>query len=397
MCPSSDDNATIGQPVPSGTGWDINHLPDKTVSEVLIMSRENVYNFAAGPSTMPRSVLERAGAEISDYRGSGMSVMEISHRSAMFGEILEDAKSRLRRLMSIPDSHEILLLQGGGTLQFAAIPMNLMGEDGLADYAVTGNFSGIAAREATKYGRVNIACDSSDRNHCYIPSRLTLSKGARYFYYCANNTIFGTEWRTVPEVGDETLVCDMSSDILSRPVDVSKFGLIYAGAQKNMAPAGLTVVIIKKSLAGRQLDITPSVMSYDTLIEKNSMLNTPPCWCIYMLSLMLEWLESMGGVSEMDRLRRERSAIVYDVLDNSRLYKAHAERDSRSCMNVTFSAGSTELDALFVKDASSRGLVNLKGHRLTGGIRASLYNAMPVEGAVRLAEFMKQFEVEHHV
>lgn len=359
------------------------------------MSREKVYNFSAGPSMMPESVLKKAGSEICDYKGSGMSVMEMSHRSSLFGEIFAETKQKLRDALSVPDSHEILLLQGGATLQFAAIPLNLM--EKCADYAVTGNFSSIAAKEAAKYGRVNIACDSSDRGHSYIPSELKLSDTASYFYYCANNTIYGTEWQSVPDVGGRTIVCDMSSDILSRPVDVSRFGLIYAGAQKNMAPAGLTVVIVDKSLAGRQMDICPSVMSYDTLIKKDSMLNTPPCWCIYMLGLMLDWLDGIGGVAAMEQIKKQRAALIYDVLDNSRLYIPHAEKGSRSDMNVTFRTPSPELDALFVKGAAEAGLLNLKGHRLTGGIRASLYNAMPVEGAAALAEYMKKFEVEHNV
>lgn len=361
------------------------------------MSREKVYNFSAGPSMMPESVLQKAGAEIMDYKGSGMSVMEMSHRSSIFADIFSETKAKLRRALKVPDSYEILFLQGGATLQFAAIPMNLMGKPGCADYAVTGNFSTLAAKEAAKYGRVNIACDSSDKGHSYIPKELSLSEDASYFYYCANNTIYGTEWKHIPDVGDRTLVCDMSSNILSKPVDVAKYGLIYAGAQKNMAPAGLTVVIIDKALAGRELPICPSVMSYATLIEKDSMLNTPPCWCIYMLGLMLDWLESIGGVEEMEKLKSYRAKLLYDQLDESRLFIPHAQPDSRSDMNVTFRTGSDELDARFIKGASERGLLNLKGHRLTGGMRASLYNAMPVEGVEALIDYMKEFEVRHNV
>ncbi len=361
------------------------------------MSRKGVYNFSAGPSMMPESVLEKAKNEISDYNGSGMSVMEMSHRSKLFDDIFQATKAKLRRALSVPDSHEILFLQGGATLQFAAIPLNLMGEGKKADYAVTGNFSNLAAKEAEKYGSVHIACDSSDRGHSYIPDTLSLSADASYFYYCANNTIYGTEWQSVPDTKGETIVCDMSSDILSKPVDIGKFGLIYAGAQKNMAPAGLTVVIVDKALAGREMGICPSVMSYDTLIKKDSMLNTPPCWCIYMLGLMIDWLEGIGGVAEMEKIKKQRAALIYDVLDNSRLYIPHAEISSRSDMNVTFRTGSDELDAQFVKGAAERGLLNLKGHRLTGGMRASLYNAMPMEGAQALAQYMKEFEVKHHV
>ena len=240
---------------------------------------------------------------------------------------------------------------------------------------------------------------SADRDHSYIPaqSELKIGSDAKYFYYCANNTIYGTEWHYVPDTQDIPLVCDMSSDILSKPVNVSDFGLIYAGAQKNMAPAGLTVVIIDKSLAGKELAVCPSVMSYDTLIKKDSMLNTPPCWCIYMLGLMLDWLESMGGVAGMESIKSERAAKLYDFLDNSKLFIPHAERDSRSDMNVTFRTGNDALDADFVKGASKHGLLNIKGHRLTGGMRASLYNAMPMEGIDALVGYMKQFEVEHNV
>ena len=363
------------------------------------MSDNRVYNFAAGPSMMPEAVLKRAGEEICNFRGTGMSVMEMSHRSPAFADIFKETKQKLRDALSIPDNYAILMLQGGATLQFSSIPLNFMGEKRVADYAVTGNFSGIAARQARKYGTVNIACDTSDEDHSYIPdnSSLKLTPGASYFHYCANNTIYGTEWQYVPETNGVPIACDMSSDILSKPIDVSRYGLIYAGAQKNMAPAGLTVVIVDKSLAGHQMNICPDVMSYDTLIKKDSMLNTPPCWCIYMLSLMLDWLESIGGVNAMAQIKKERSKIVYDVLDESKLYIPHARRDCRSDMNVTFRTPSDELDAEFVKGAAERGMVNLKGHRLTGGIRASLYNAMPIEGAKALAEYMKDFEAKHHV
>lgn len=356
---------------------------------------ERVFNFAAGPSVLPLEVLEKARDELLLFGESGMSVMEMTHRGKDFAAIFADAKSRLRRALSVPESHEILFLQGGATLQFAAIPMNLL-QGGSADYAVTGNFSGKAAREAEKYGSVHLACDTSSSGHSLIPSQqeLDLSSDAAYFYYCSNNTIYGTEWHYTPET-PSVLVCDMSSDILSRPVDVSRYGLIYAGAQKNMSPAGLTVVIIDRALAGRALDLTPEVMRYDVLIQNDSMLNTPPCWCIYMLSLQLEWMEKQGGVAAMEQLRRQRAALIYDVLDESRFYLPHARPDSRSFMNVTFRTPSADLDRLFVEGAAKQGLVNLKGHRLTGGIRASLYNAMPLEGAVRLAEYMKQFEVEN--
>ena len=360
------------------------------------MKREEVYNFAAGPSVMPSEALEKARDELMNFGGSGMSVMEMSHRSKIFDGIFHSAKDTLRDVLSVPDTHEILFLQGGATLQFAAIPMNLMGGYGSADYAVTGHFSGVAAKEAAKYGRVNLAADTSDRGHSYIPgqSELKLSGGS-YFYYCANNTIFGTEWQYVPETAGETLVCDMSSDILTRPVDFSKYGLVYAGAQKNMAPAGLTVVIVDKTLTGKALPITPQVMDYKILCEKDSMLNTPPCWCIYMLGLTLQWVKEMGGIPAMEELKKERAGLLYDYLDESRLFHPHAEKGSRSYMNATFRTGSEEKDAAFVKGAAEQGLLNLKGHRLTGGMRASIYNAMPVEGVRKLVEYMKKFEVEN--
>ena len=361
------------------------------------MAREQVFNFSAGPSVLPLPVLERAQAELTDYRGCGMSVMEMSHRSPVFQEIFDTTKQKLKAALSVPDTHEILFLQGGATLQFAAIPMNLL-EGGAADYAVTGNFSGKAAKEAEKYGAVRIAADTSGTGHDRIPRQdeLRLSEDAKYFYYCANNTIYGTEWQYVPET-KAPLVCDMSSDILSRPVDVGRYGLIYAGAQKNMAPAGLTVVIVDKSLLGRELPITPEIMSYRTLVKTDSMLNTPPCWCIYMLGLVLDWLAEQGGIAGMERRKRERAARLYDYLDNSSLFAAHAQPGSRSDMNVTFRTASAELDAAFVKGAAARGLVNVKGHRIAGGMRASLYNAMPMEGVEALIAYMKEFEGKNHV
>ena len=357
---------------------------------------ERPYNFAAGPAVMPESVLKKAQSELLSWHGCGMSVLEMTHRGSQFAEIFADAQERFRRLLSVPDTHEILFLQGGATAQFAAVPLNLMGEGGCADYAVTGNFSGIAAKEAAKYGGVHIAADSGDRGHSYIPRQeeLSLTPGAAYFHYCANNTIYGTAWDYVPRT-DAPLVCDMSSEIMSHPVDVSRYGLIYAGAQKNMAPAGLTVVIVGKELAGRELPITPQIMSYAKMIDTGSMLNTPPAWCIYMLGLTLAWVEEQGGVTEMERRKKERSALLYDVLCNSRFYRPHAEEHSRSDMNVIFRTPGEELDREFVKGASARGLLNVKGHRLTGGIRASLYNAMPLAGARALADYMKEFEGSH--
>ena len=296
--------------------------------------------------------------------------------------------------MNVPQGYKILFLQTGASGQFSMIPLNLIGKTGKADYAVTGNFSNLAYKEAQKYGQIHLAASSEDRDHSYIPaqSQLKLDPEASYFYYCANNTIYGTEWQYVPDTGSVPLVCDMSSDILSMPVDVSKFGLIYAGAQKNMAPAGLTVVIIKEELAGHELPYTPLIMNYKTMIDKDSMYNTPPCWCIYMLGLTLDWVEENGGLAGMEKLKWQRANMLYDTLDNSKLFRCHGEKGSRSGMNVTFRTGSEELDAKFVSQAAQAGFVNLKGHRKTGGMRASIYNAMPVEGVEKLCDFIKAFD-----
>ena len=358
------------------------------------MNDQRVYNFSAGPSMLPLSALERAASEITSYRGSGMSVMEMSHRSKVFLQIFEEAQDKLRRLMNVPEEYQILFLQTGATGQFSAIPLNLIGKTGKADYAVTGNFSNLAYKEAQKYGQINLAVSSADRDHSYIPrqEQIQLDPQASYFYYCANNTVYGTEWDYVPETGDVPLVCDMSSDILSMPVDVSKYGIIYAGAQKNMAPAGLTVVIIKKELAGHELPYTPVMMSYQAMIDKDSMYNTPPCWCIYMLGLTLDWVNENGGLEGMEKLKWQRANMLYDTLDSTRLFQCHAEKGSRSGMNVTFRTATPELDAKFVAEAAQAGFVNLKGHRKVGGMRASIYNAMPVEGVEKLCDFIKKFD-----
>ena len=344
---------------------------------------------------LPLSVLERAGAEITNYHGSGMSVMEMSHRSKVFIQIFEETQAKLRRLMKVPDNYKILFLQTGATGQFSMIPLNLIGKTGRADYAVTGNFSNLAYKEAQKYGQISLAASSEDRNHTYIPSQdqLKLDPEASYFYYCANNTVYGTEWQYVPETGSVPLVCDMSSDILSRPVDVSKFGIIYAGAQKNMAPAGLTVVIIREDLIGHARDITPTMFNYKTHADNDSMYNTPPCYAIYICKLVLEWIKNeIGGLEKMKERNEGKAALLYDFLDSSKLFKGTVVKEDRSLMNIPFVTGSEELDAKFVKEAAAAGFVNLKGHRTVGGMRASIYNAMPVEGVEKLVAFMKDFE-----
>lgn len=361
------------------------------------MERNQVYNFSAGPSVMPEAVLRQAQAELMNYKGTGLSVMEMSHRSPAFQEIFDDTKAALKRVLQVPDTHEILFLQGGATMQFSMVPLNLMHRTGKADYAVTGNFAGAAAKEAGKYGTVTRVCDTTECGHTDIPAQeeLGLSEDASYFYYCSNNTIYGTQWQYVPDVGDVPLVCDMSSDILSRPVDVSRYGIIFAGAQKNMAPAGLTVAIVRRDLMGHALPITPLLLDYQIQMDKDSMYNTPPCWCIYMLGLQLQWLESVGGIEEMQRRAKQRSDALYAYLDSSRLFRPKAEKRARSQMNVTFTTDNKELDALFVKGAEACGLKHLKGHRIAGGMRASVYNAMPMEGVDALIDYMREFEREH--
>ena len=363
------------------------------------MKREETFNFSAGPSVLPTEVLQRASDELLNYRGSGLSVMEMSHRSQEFQDIFNGTKAKLKAALGVPDTHEILFLQGGASMQFSSIPLNLTAEGDTVDYAVTGNFAKIAAKEAGRYCRVNTAASSEDRNFAYIPaqSALKLSPEAKYFYYCANNTIYGTAWSYVPETGSVPLCCDMSSEILSRPVDVARYGVIFAGAQKNMAPAGLTVVIIDKRLAGHERPYTPLMLGYDLMIKKDSMYNTPPCYDIYILGLVLDWLEKQGGVRGMEQIKRRKAAILYDYLAESRLFRACADEGSRSDMNVTFRTGDEALDAEFVKLSVQNGLRNLKGHRVAGGMRASLYNAMPFEGVEKLVEVMKKFEGEHHV
>ena len=343
---------------------------------------------------LPLPVLEQAAAEMTNYRGSGMSVMEMSHRSKMYIDIFDETKADLKSILKIPDTHEILFMQGGATYQFSAVPLNLIGKTGKADYAVTGNFSQLAMEEAKKYGEINIACSSEDKNHTYIPAQdeLIISGEASYFYYCANNTIFGTEWKYTPETGGIPLVSDMSSNILSVPVNVSKFGLIYAGVQKNMAPAGMAVVIIDKNLAGNELPFTPKMMSYQLMIDSDSMHNTPPCYTIYMLGLVLKWLEKQGGVEGMSKIKSEKAKILYDAIDESKLFSGCAEKASRSDMNITFRTTSEELDVKFANEAAKVGFENLKGHRIAGGLRASVYNAMPEEGVQKLVEFMREFE-----
>ena len=356
-----------------------------------------VYNFAAGPSTMPQEALEIAAREMLDYNGSGMSVMEMSHRSRIYQEIFDDTEAVLRRLMHIPEDYVVLFLQGGATGQFAAIPMNLMTGSGSADYVDSGNFAHGALVEAKKYGNVNVVASSKEANYAGIPALdpAKFDPKADYFYICTNNTIYGTRYAELPKTGSVPLVADMSSNILSEVVDVRDFGVIFAGAQKNIGPAGLTIVIARKDLLGRARPDTPKIFDWAVEAEKGSMLNTPPTYTIYLAGLCMKWLEKQGGVEGIEKVNIAKARLLYDVLDDSSFYIPRAEKASRSRMNVTFTTPSPELDAAFVKAAEAQGMVNLKGHRATGGIRASIYNAMPVAGVEKLAAFMKQFEVEH--
>ena len=358
---------------------------------------ERVYNFAAGPSTMPEEALKTAAAEMMAYGSTGMSVMEMSHRSKMYLDIFEEVEALLRELMHIPQEYAVLFLQGGATAQFAAIPMNLLSGSGRADYVDSGNFAHGAMVEAQKYGAIQCVASSWDENYVRIPALdpARFDPQADYFYITTNNTIFGTRYTSLPETGNVPLVADMSSNILSEVYDIRRFGVAYAGAQKNIGPAGLTIVIVRRDLLGRALPCCPKVMDWKKMDENGSMLNTPPTYAIYMAGLCMKWLKAQGGVEGIEKVNIEKAAMIYDLLDDSSFYRAPVVPEYRSRMNVTFTTPSPELDAAFVKEAAAAGLVNLKGHRLVGGIRASIYNAMPVEGVAALTAFMKKFELEH--
>ena len=360
------------------------------------MSR--VYNFSAGPSMLPESVLKKAAAEMLDYQGSGQSVMEMSHRSKVYDAIIKEAEALLREVMNIPDNYKVLFLQGGASSQFAMIPLNLMTGSGKADYVITGQWAKKAYKEAARYGKANVVASSEDKTFSYIPKldKSTFTPDADYFHICMNNTIYGTVYHELPDTGDVPLVADISSCILSRPIDVSKFGVLYAGAQKNMAPAGLTVVIIREDLIGHAQDITPTMFNYQTHADADSMFNTPPCYTIYIAKLVLEWIKNeIGGLEKMQQINEKKAEILYDFLDSSAMFKGTVVPEDRSLMNVPFVTGNDELDAKFVKAATEAGFVNIKGHRSVGGMRASIYNAMPVEGVEKLVEFMKKFEEEN--
>lgn len=357
------------------------------------MSR--VYNFSAGPSMLPLEVLTRAAAEMTDYQGSGMSVMEMSHRSPVYESIIGKMTQLMREVLGIPAHYQILLLQGGATNQFSAVPLNLLTGSGKADYVISGQFSQKAYEEARRFGDIQVLASSKDSNFNKVPefSRADIRPGADYVHICYNNTIYGTRFTDIPDTGDVPLVADMSSCILSEPVDISRFGLVYAGAQKNMGPAGLTVVIVREDLLGRQMANTPVMLNYQIAADNGSMYNTPPCYAIYIAGLVLEWLrDEIGGLARMADLNRAKADRLYDYLAASSLFKSPVVAAYRSLMNVTFVSGDTDLDKQFCQEAAQAGLVNLKGHRSVGGMRASIYNAMPQAGVDRLVEFMEEFE-----
>lgn len=355
---------------------------------------KRVYNFSAGPAVLPEEVLRQAADEMLDWHGSGMSVMEMSHRGKEFISIAAEAEADLRELMGIPANYKVLFLQGGATGQFAAVPLNLLRGKKKADYVNTGNWAKKAIAEARKYCEVNVAASSEDRNFAYVPpvSTWKLSTDAAYVHVTANETIGGIEYKTFPDTGETPLVADMSSDFLSRPVDVSKFGVIYAGAQKNVAPAGLTVAIVREDLMGQPLPDCPTVFDYKIQADNDSMYNTPPCWIIYVAGLVFKWLKVRGGLAGIEKVNIRKAKMVYDTIDASALYQSPVDKADRSNMNIPFTLKKPDLDDLFLKQAKENGLIQLKGHRSVGGMRASVYNAMPEEGVKALCDFMRAFE-----
>ena len=359
------------------------------------MSR--VYNFSAGPAVLPEEVLREAAEEMMDYKGSGMSVMEMSHRSQVFDDIIKEAEQDLRDLMNIPDNYKVLFLQGGASQQFAMIPMNLM-KNKVADYIVTGQWAKKAYQEAQKYGKANKIASSEDKTFSYIPdcSDLPISEDADYVYICENNTIYGTKFKKLPNTKGKLLVSDISSCFLSEPVDVAKYGILYGGVQKNIGPAGMVIAIVREDLITEDgLPGTPTMLTYKTHADAESLYNTPNCYCIYMCGKVFKWLKNMGGLEAMKERNEKKAAILYDFLDQSKMFHGTVVKEDRSLMNVPFVTGDKELDAKFVKEAKAAGLENLKGHRSVGGMRASIYNAMPIEGVEKLVEFMKKFEEEN--
>lgn len=352
-----------------------------------------VFNYSAGPSMLPEKVLKQAAEEMMNYRGSGMSVMEMSHRSKVYDGIIRDAFDTFRRVMRVPDNYKILFMQGGASTQFSAVPLNLM-KTGKADYIVSGEFSNKAYKEAKKYGDVKLVASSEDTTFDRIPAteKEDFRPDADYVHICMNNTIFGTHFNELPDTGDVPLVCDMSSCIMSEPIDISRFGMIYAGAQKNIGPAGLTVVIIREDLLGNARPETPVMLNYQTIADADSMYNTPPCYAIYIAGLVFHWVEDLGGVDRIYEINKEKAELLYRAVEETRLFTLHAQKDSRSLMNVTFRTADPDLDKKFIGEAAQEGMVSLAGHRKVGGMRASIYNAMPVEGVEKLAAFIREFD-----
>ena len=356
-----------------------------------------VYNFSAGPAVLPEEVLQEAAQEMMDYQGSGMSVMEMSHRSKVYEDIIKEAEADIRDLMGIPSNYKVLFLQGGGNTQFAMISMNLM-KNRVADYIITGQWAKKAFKEAQIYGDVKAVASSEDKVFSYIPdcSDLPIRDNADYVYICENNTIYGTKFKTLPNTKGKTLVSDISSCFLSEPIDVSKYGLVWGGVQKNVGPAGVTIVIIREDLITEDtLPGTPTMLKYKIHADNNSLYNTPPCYNIYICGKVFKWIKKMGGLSAMKEHNEKKAAVLYDFLDQSKLFKGTVRKEDRSLMNVPFVTGDKELDAEFIKAAEAAGFVNLKGHRTVGGMRASIYNAMPIEGVEKLVAFMKDFEAKH--
>ncbi|MBU4479730.1 MAG: 3-phosphoserine/phosphohydroxythreonine transaminase [Candidatus Omnitrophica bacterium] len=355
---------------------------------------KEIYNFSAGPAVLPKEVLRKAADEMLDYKGCGMSVMEMSHRGSDFMKIFGAAQKNLREIMNIPENYKILFLQGGASLQFAMVPMNLMTKNKKADYVHTGEWSKKAISEAKRFGQVNVVASSEKDNFTYIPKldKAKFSSDADYFYIVTNNTIYGTAYTEIPDTGNVPLVADMSSNILSGPIDVSRFGLIFAGAQKNVGPAGLTLVIIREDLLGRAGENVPGMLNYKTQADNDSMFNTPPCYSIYIAGLVFEWIKEKGGLSVIEKMNKEKAKLLYDYLDGSKLFSSPVKKEDRSLMNVPFVTGDAALDEKFVKQAAEQGLKTLKGHRSVGGMRASIYNAMPLAGVKALVSFMEEFE-----
>jgi phosphoserine aminotransferase len=356
-----------------------------------------VFNFSSGPAALPEPVLRQAAAEMLDWQGSGMSVMEMSHRGKEFMSIHAQAQALLRELLAIPANYKVLFMQGGAIGENAIVPMNLIGRTGRADYIVTGDWSAKSAKEAGRYGKVNVAASAEGSNYTEVPPQAAwnLDPGASYVHICSNETIRGVEFHWTPDTGKVPLVADMSSNILSRPIDVSRYGLIYAGAQKNMGPSGLTVVIVREDLLGHALAATPSAFNYQIQSENDSMYNTPPTYAIYIAGLVFGWLKAQGGLAAIERHNRDKAAILYDCLDRSGFYRNTVAREDRSLMNVTFRLKDESLDEAFLQGAQARGMVQLKGHRSVGGMRASIYNAMPLEGVQALVAYLEEFEAGH--